>query len=151
MNPVISKYISYEEATHSNTGLPNVPTETEIENMQAVAQKVFDPVRENFGKPLKVNSFFRCEAVNRAVGGSFSSQHRYGEAIDINGAISGVKNSAIFRYIKDNLEFDQLIWEFGDNNEPTWVHVSYKVTGNRRQVLQAYKENGRTKYKPWRG
>lgn len=151
MNPVISKYISYEEATHTNTGLPNLPTETEIKNMQAVAQKVFDRVRENFGKPLKVNSFFRCEAVNRAVGGSFSSQHRYGEAIDINGAISGVKNSAIFRYIKDNLEFDQLIWEFGDNNEPTWVHVSYKVTGNRRQVLQAYKENGRTKYKPWRG
>jgi len=147
----ISKHISFAEATRTSTGLPNIPNAEQVANMQHVAQKVFDRVRENFKKPIAVNSFFRSHAVNRAVKGAATSQHTAGEAIDMDGRKYGVSNAEIFGHIKDNLDFDQLIWEFGDNQEPAWVHVSLKIGLNRRQVLKATKAStGRTVYTPMR-
>lgn len=148
----ISKHISYDEATKSRTairnGIYNIPNATEIQRMEAVAQEVFEPVREALGgKPLRLTSFFRSIALNRALGGSSTSQHCKGEAIDIDADGSHTTNRDVFTYILENLEFDQLIWEFGDNLNPDWVHVSYKRNGeNRCQVLKAIKQEGKTRY-----
>ena len=148
----ISKHITYKEATRSATalrlGIENKPSEYELQNMELIAEKVFEPLRESVNGPIKINSFFRCEKLNKAIGGSSRSQHCQGRAIDIDDVYGYVSNSYMYYYIKDNLDFDQLIWEFGTNIEPDWVHVSY-VDGdsNRKRCLQAYKEDGETKYK----
>ena len=136
---IISKYITYEEATHSQTatrkGIKNEPNDTELVCMQLVATEVFDVVREHFNKPLIVSSFYRSLSLNKAVGGAKTSQHMKGQAIDIQGT-GFVTNKMIFDYIKDELNFDQLIWEFGDNKNPAWVHVSYNSkNNNRKQVV----------------
>lgn len=148
MKENISKHITYKEATHSNTaikrGIDNTPGPEELTAMKMLAENVFEPVRDHFGKPIKVNSFFRSKGLNRAVGGSSTSQHVKGEAIDISGI--GMSNKDLFDYIKQNLDFDQLIWEFGNDSEPQWIHVSYKKDKNRKNVLRAVKSNGRTKY-----
>ena len=141
----ISPYITYEEATHTNSGIENKPNLEQVRAMKLVARMCFDPVREYYQKPIRVNSFFRSEAVNKAIGGSQTSQHSKGEAIDMSG-LNGLKNSTIFKYIREYLTFDQLIWEYGDDKEPAWVHVSYSAKQNRNQVLRAIKENGKTKY-----
>jgi len=146
----ISKYCSYSEATKSDTairlGINNEPNFEHLQNMQSVANKIFDVVREEIGEPLKVSSFFRNEALNRAIGGASSSQHTLGEAIDIDSE-NDQYNAEIFHFIKDNLVFDQLIWEFGDEENPSWVHVSLKRIGtNRGQVLKAVKEGKKTVY-----
>lgn len=135
----ISKYISYEEATTSQTAtrnkIKNVPGAVELINMQLVAIRVFDVVREHFGFPLRVSSFFRNEATNKAVGSKNNSQHVKGQAIDMQGT-GAISNAMIFDYIKENLDFDQLIWEFGNDKNPAWVHVSYVSKGkNRKQIL----------------
>lgn len=150
----ISKYISYTEATKSEyairNDIPNVPTDENIEAMQLVGQKVFDRVREHFGKPIGVTSFYRSQALNKAIGGAATSQHTTGNAIDIDADVyGGVTNKEIFDFIKDNLDFDQLISEFPVNGNPSWVHVSYSHS-NRRQVLVAVKDGGKTKYIPYR-
>ena len=141
----ISKNISYKEATYSNTatrkGINNEPDGDQLIAMKLVAEKVFQPIREHFGKPIRINSFFRCSALNVAVGGSKSSQHCKGEAIDMDG-LNGLTNKQIFDYIKDNLDFDQLIWEYGTDKEPDWVHVSYSANGNRKQILKAVRGKG---------
>lgn len=149
----ISKHISLYEATRSQTasrlGIKNIPNAKEIERMKLTAEKVFEPVRVHFGKPITVSSFFRSEALNKAIGGSATSQHRFGEAIDIDND-SSPSNREIFFWIKDNLEFDQLIWEFGGSKNPSWVHVSYtNQRPNRMQLLEAFSENGKTKYTLW--
>ena len=149
---LISKHITYKEATRSVTalrlGIENVPNEYELQNMELIAEKVFEPLRTAVNGPIKINSFFRCEELNKAIGGSSKSQHCQGRAIDIDDVYGYVSNSYMYYYIKDNLDFDQLIWEFGTDTEPDWVHVSY-VDGdsNRKRCLLAYKENGKTKYK----
>ena len=137
----ISKYVSYNEATRSQTatrkGIKNVPNAQELARMKNVATKIFDKVREHFGIPLTVSSFFRCKELNTAIGGSRSSQHMTGEAIDIDADGSSVTNAQIYNYIKDNFEFDQLIWEYGNDKNPAWVHVSLRLVGkNRRQILK---------------
>jgi len=141
----ISKHISYKEATRSNTairkGINNTPDGDQLIAMKLVAEKVFEPMREHFGKPIRINSFLRVSALNVAVGGSKSSQHCKGEAIDMDG-LNGLTNKEIFNYIKDNLDFDQLIWEYGTDKEPDWVHVSYSANGNRKQILKAIKGKG---------
>ena len=149
----ISKHISYREATHSNTatrkGIDNTPNESELVAMKQLAKNIFEPVRTHFNKPIRINSFFRSKALNKRIGGSTTSQHCKGEAFDLDG-LKGLTNSEIFYYIKNNLDFDQMIWEFGTNNEPEWVHVSYKYFGaNRNQVLKAIKVTtmGRTRTK----
>jgi hypothetical protein len=147
----ISKHISYKEATRSATalrlGIENVPNEYELQNMEMVAKKVFEPLREAVDAPIKINSFFRCEELNKAIGGSTKSQHCQGRAIDIDDVYGNVSNAFMYYYIKDNLDFDQLIWEFGTDHNPDWVHVSY-IDGdsNRKRCLKAIRENGKTKY-----
>ena len=133
----VSKHISYKEATHSNYAkqynIANKPKAEHIENMELVAEKVFEPLREWVDNPIKVNSMFRSEKLNSALKGSGTSSHLNGEAIDIT-SMGGKTNLEMFHYIKDNLDFDQLIWEFG--TEPKWLHVSYKnEKDNRKQIL----------------
>ena len=135
----ISKYISYKEAITSQTAtrnkIENTPNELELVCMQLVALRVFDVVREHFNVPIRVSSFFRSLALNKAVGGSKTSQHVKGQAIDMQGS-GKISNKMIFEYIKDNLDFDQLIWEFGTDKNPAWVHVSYvSKEKNRKQIL----------------
>ena len=135
----ISKYITYLEATTSQTasrkGIDNSPTDAELINMKLVAIRVFDVVRDHFKTPLRVSSFYRCLKLNTAVGGAKNSQHKLGQAIDMQGT-GDVTNKQIFEFIKNNLDFDQLIWEFGNEANPAWVHVSYvSKEKNRKQIL----------------
>jgi len=150
----ISKNITLAESTKSQSairlGIKNEPNKDQIEAMKYVAENIFERVRTHFGnKPIAISSFFRNSATNKAVGGSQTSQHCKGEAMDIDAdTFGGITNKEIFNYIKDNLDFDQLIWEFGDNKNPDWVHVSLVKGLNKRQVLKAAKDaNGRTFYK----
>ena len=150
----ISKHISYEEATYSSTanrlGINNTPGHEHVKNMKLVAEAIFEPLRAHFAVPIGVTSFYRCEALNRALKGSLRSSHMKGEAIDIDADVyGGLSNKDIFEYIKDNLEFDQLIWEFGNDDNPNWVHVSYNADNNRGNILKAFKKNGKTKYSIW--
>jgi len=147
----ISKHISYEEATHSNTatkrGITNSPIETQLNRMIDLAENVFEPCREEFKEPIYINSFFRSITLNSVIGGSSTSQHCAGEAFDIRmGYNSELTNKQLFYFIKDNLDFDQLIWEFGNDNEPKWIHVSYKRESNRKQVLKAKRIDGKVRY-----
>lgn len=136
----ISKHITLLEATKSQTAtrskIDNTPNEVQLEAMRLVAEVCFEPIREHFGIPLVVSSFFRCEALNKAVGGSKTSQHCKGEAIDIDADGSSVTNKQIFEWAKANLKFDQLINEYPDETgNPAWVHISFSKHGNRNQVL----------------
>jgi len=138
----ISEHISYKEATHSNYakqyGIKNVPSDEDIENMKLVAEKVFEPLREWVEAPIRVNSFYRSKELNLGIGGSQVSSHLTGNAIDIT-SMGGKTNLEMFHYIKDNLDFDQLIWEFG--TEPKWLHISYKSKKeNRKQILVTKKQ-----------
>lgn len=147
----ISKHISYKEATRSITairlGIDNKPFEYELGNMKAVAENIFEPLRKWVGGAIKVTSFFRSEKLNKAIGGSVSSQHCQGRAIDIDDVYGYKTNAEMFNYIKDNLDFDTIIWEFGTDDNPDWIHVSYVSNErNRGRVLKAIKENGKTKY-----
>lgn len=130
----ISKHITFIEATQSPTavklGINNNPNETQLEAMKLVAEKCFDPLRTWYGKPIKVNSFFRSDLLNRAVKGSLTSQHKKGEAIDLD-AGSKEENKKLFDWIKANLDFDQVINEYNYS----WVHVSYSKVKNRKQIL----------------
>jgi len=132
----ISKHISYKEAVGSNYakqyGIKNKPNEEQVENMKLLAKEVFEPLREWVDAPIKVNSMFRSLELNTALKGSQTSSHMKGEAMDIT-SMGGKSNLEMFHWIKDNLEFDQLIWEFG--SEPKWLHVSYNKDKNRKQVL----------------
>jgi hypothetical protein len=148
---MISKHISMNEGVYSITakrlGLENKPTEAHLNNMKMLAVKVFEPLREWVGGPIRINSFYRGPELNKAIGGSKKSQHCNGQAVDIDDTHGHKTNAEMFNYIRDNLEFDQMIWEFGDNKNPNWVHVSYVNPGeNRNKCLVAYKEDGRTKY-----
>ena len=148
----LSKNLRLAEMIRSESakrlGISNQPTEEHIENMKRFAMMVFEPIRARFDTPIYISSGYRSEKLNKAVKGSLTSSHCMGEAADIDmDGSSVITNADVFHYIKDNLEFDQLIWEFGDKNNPDWVHVSYKNEGNRKEVLAAYREEGKTKYK----
>ena len=149
---MISKHISYKEGTNSVTairrGIDNTPNDKQLDNMVLLAEKVFEPLRVWVGGPIKINSFFRCPQLNKAIGGSTKSQHCHGQAIDIDDTYGKVANSEMYNYIKNNLDFDQMIWEFGDDDNPAWVHVSYvSEDENRRRCLKAFKDkNNKTVY-----
>ena len=149
----ISKHISIKEATRSNTAerlsIDNFPDSPTLVNMQALAENVFEPLRKHFGHPIYITSFYRSPELNEVIGGSSKSQHCLGQAIDIDDVIGSSTNADFFNYIKNNLEFDQLIWEFGNDNNPNWVHVSYNANNNRGNILKAFKKNGKTKYTLW--
>jgi hypothetical protein len=147
----ISNHISYQEAIRSNTatrrGIDNTPGDYEVTNMVGVAENIFEPLRQWVGGPIKINSMFRCEELNTAIGGSSRSQHCQGRAIDIDDTFGHKTNAEMFNYIKENLNFDQLIWEFGTNDNPDWVHVSYiSKEENRNRILKAERINGKTQY-----
>ena len=147
----ISKHISYREAAHSATakrrGLNNTPNDNQLDNMYKVADFIFEPLRMYVGGAIKITSFFRSPEVNTAIGGSTKSQHCKGQAIDIDDVFGHKTNFEMFQYIRDNLDFDQLIYEFGTNDNPDWVHVSYvSKKENRNRVLRAIRENGKTRY-----
>jgi len=149
---MISKHISYKEATYSRTAtrldIENKPNDEQLKNMKLIAEEVFEPLRMWVGGPIKINSFFRSPKLNKAIGGSSKSQHCHGQAIDLDDTFGRATNAEMFDFIKEHLNFDQMIWEFGDDDNPDWVHVSYvNDKDNRNRCLLAYKENGRTKYK----
>lgn len=149
----ISDHISLKEGIRSNTAkrlnIDNTPDEETLITMKITAQHIFEPLRNNFNEPIYISSFYRSPKLNKAIGGSKKSQHCLGEAIDIDDIYSKSSNSDFFYYIKDKLEFDQLIWEFGDDKNPAWIHVSYSLGKNRMRVLKAVKEKGKTKYQLW--
>ena len=148
----ISEHISYKEGVYSRTAtrldIDNEPNNEQMDNMCLLAQEVFEPLRMWVGGPIKINSFFRSPKLNKAIGGSTKSQHCNGQAIDIDDTFGRATNAEMYDFIKKHLDFDQMIWEFGNEDNPDWVHVSYvSEDKNRNRCLQAYKENGKTKYK----
>ena len=153
----LSANLSLVEVTKSSTakrlGIDNTPTAEHLANLKLVAEKIFQPIREHFQKPINVSSGYRSKTLNDATpGSSATSQHCTGEALDLDqdSMTTGITNKMVFEYIKNNLNFDQLIWEFGDDNNPDWVHVSYESTGRqRKQILKAVRVNGKAVYKPW--
>jgi len=148
----ISQHLSLSEVTRSETakrrGISNTPTAEHLENFKLLAEKVFEPIRLHFKEPIFISSGYRSQALNAFIKGSLTSQHCKGQAIDIDmdGSKGGVTNKMVFDFIKSRLDFDQLIWEFGTDANPDWVHVSYAKTGNRKQKLKAIRTNGKTTY-----
>ena len=147
----LSKNLTLAEVTKSATaikkGISNDPTIDHMENLKLIAENIFQPLRDKFGVPIGISSGYRSPDLNKVIGGSITSQHCKGQALDIDADMfGGVTNKEIFDYIKNSLDFDQLIWEFGDKNNPSWVHCSFISNGNRRQILRAIKKNGRTGY-----
>jgi hypothetical protein len=149
----LSNNLSVKEVTKSNTakrcGISNEPTIEHLENLKAIALNIFQPARNYFKKPIFVSSGYRSEALNEKIGGSKKSQHSKGQALDLDAHIfGGLTNQQLFKFISDHTDFDQLIWEFGTDEEPDWVHVSYASDRiNRGEKLKAYKANNVTKYK----
>ena len=148
----ISQHISYKECVYSRTatrlGIDNEPNDEQMNNMLDVAQEVFEPLRMWVGGPIKINSFFRSPELNKTIGGSGKSQHCHGQAIDLDDTFGRATNAEMFEFIKKHLDFDQIIWEFGDDDNPDWIHVSYvSEEKNRNRCLKAYKKEGKTQYK----
>lgn len=153
----LSKNLSLGEFTRSQTakrrGLDNTPQGNHLEAAKELAENIFQPIREHFAKPIFISSGYRSKALNEAIGGSQTSQHSKGEAIDIDmDHRGGPENEEVFHYIRENLDFDQLIWEFGTDERPDWVHVSYKKDGPQRgQILRAKRNSkGKTYYENWK-
>ena len=148
----ISKNITYAEAIHSSTAkresIDNTPSPTQIEAMKLLAEKIFQPLRKWVDGPIKINSFFRSAALNGKIGGASSSQHCKGQAMDIDDVYGCKSNAEMYHWIKENLNFDQMIWEFGTDTQPNWIHISYvSDEDNRNKCLKAYKEHNQNKYK----
>jgi zinc D-Ala-D-Ala carboxypeptidase len=152
----ISEHITWSEAIRSDiakrNGINNYFNPEQLARMVILAEKVFEPLRNHFNVPIFINSFFRNYQVNKLTGGASNSQHmaNYGAAIDIDCEVfGGVTNKQLFDYIKDNLEFDQLIWEDGTGEEPNWVHVSYNEGHNRKEILKMVRINNISTYEPY--
>ena len=148
----LSNNLTLAEVIKSNTAIrrdiDNTPTEEHLATMKVTAEKLFEPLREHVGAPVKINSFYRGPKLNKAIGGAKRSQHMSGQAMDIDDTFGHMSNADMYHWIKENLNFDQLIWEFGTDKNPNWLHVSYvNDEDNRNRCLEAYKSNGKTKYK----
>ena len=154
----ISEHLTLAEVTQSDTakrlGIDNIPTPEHLANLKLLAEKIFEPIRAHFGKPIHVSSGYRSAALNKATPGSSStSQHCSGEALDLDqdNMGTGITNKMVFDYIKANLVFDQLIWEYGNDSQPDWVHVSYESTGKqRKEILRGKRVNGKPSYSPYK-
>ena len=149
----LSEHLDLSEVIRSESakrkGISNMPTAEHIDNFKLLAENIFEPIRNHFRVPIIISSGYRSKELNADIGGSASSQHCTGEAIDIDmdGTPNGVTNKMVFDFIKENLVFDQLIYEFGTAENPDWVHVSYDSSGlQRKQVLKASRVNGKTVY-----
>ena len=132
-------------ATGKRLGIQNVPGKEEIKNLELLAKNILQPIRDHFDAPIHIISGYRSPLLNKKVGGAKNSQHLFGQAADIDNDNTKVSNADIFNFIKDNLKFDQLIWEFGTDNNPEWVHVSYS-SKPRKQILKAVKNGLQTRY-----
>ena len=148
---MISKHVSYKEGVYSITAIRkdinNTPDDEQLANMELVANEVFEPLRAYVNGPIKINSFFRCPELNRAMGGSSKSQHCKGQAMDIDDTFGRMTNAEMYHWIKEHLDFDQMIWQFGDDDNPDWVHVSYvSPEKNRNRCLKAHRKDGKTHY-----
>jgi len=141
----MTKNFTLAELTKTSTGLPNELPKHLEGNLRALAENVLQPARDALG-PIQVTSAYRSPEVNRKVGGASKSQHVQAQAADLK--FHG-GNDVLFKWIARNLDFDQIIWEFGNDVEPAWVHVSYAEGKNRKQKLKAVKVNGKTKYLPF--
>lgn len=151
---MLSKYMSYEEGVRSDTaerlGIDNTPNAEQLKNMQFVASEIADKVREFVGGPISCSSFFRCLELNRRLGSSDRSFHPLGAAIDLKKIGNSKSYAEIFDFIRCNLDFSELIWEYGDENEPAWVHVAYLKGDNRKMVKRAFRdEKGKSRIKPF--
>jgi D-alanyl-D-alanine dipeptidase len=151
----LSEHLSLAEVTRSESakrnGISNEPTPEHLENFKLLASHVFEPIREHFNIPIHISSGYRSAALNKKIGGAATSQHCSGEAIDIDMDNTSITNKQVFDFIKQHVNFDQLIWEFGTASNPDWVHVSYESTGKqRKQVLRATKQGGKTAYAPYK-
>jgi len=151
MSDRISEHVSLKEGIKSHTatrlGINNTPSDLDLINMKTIAEKVFEPLRKFVGGPISINSFYRSPKLNSAIGGSTSSQHCKGCALDIDDTYGHKTNAEMFEYIKCNLDYDQMIWEFGDDTNPDWVHISYvSEDANRRRLLKATKVKSKTNY-----
>ena len=149
----LTDHITYAEACHSDTakrkGISNIPSEDQLWNMIKLGSMIFEPLREWAGGAIKISSFFRSEQLNQAIGGSSSSQHCKGQAFDLDDVYGHKTNADMFDYITTHLDFDQIIWEFGTDENPDWIHVSYvSPEENRRSILRAYRIDGKVQYKP---
>lgn len=156
----VSKYVSYNEVIFSQTAIKNkidnTPSEAQLTLIKALATTIFDPLREWVGGPIQIVSGFRGKTLNTKIGGSSTSQHcvgtdpklnSYGAAFDIDDTFGYKTNKEMFHYIKDNFNFDQLIYEYGTIDNPDWLHVSYRPDGrNRKEILKATKVKGKTLY-----
>ena len=146
----LTKNFTLSEMVKSETalrhGMDNTPGEAEIENLKQLAEKVLQPVRDAYGKGVKVNSGYRHPEVNAKVGGSKTSDHCKGQAADIE--IPGVANADLAKWITENLDFTQVLLEFYTPGIPDsgWVHVSYDPENLKKQILTATKQNGKTVY-----
>lgn len=134
----LSEHLTIEEATisqeASRRGIDNTPNDEILSIMKITAEKLFEPIRALVGKPIIINSFYRSPEVNKLIGGVPTSQHCKGEAMDLHFPDG---NAILFNAIKNsNIDFDQLLWEYGDKNNPAWVHVSYSSKHNRKQILK---------------
>ena len=148
---MISQHISDKEGVYSRTalrlGIKNKPNKEQLDNMKLLAKEIFEPLRAYANGPIKINSFFRSPELNKAIGGSGKSQHCHGQAIDLDDTYGHLTNAEMFNFIREHLDFDQMIWEFGDDDNPDWVHVSYvSEKDNRNRCLLAYKDKNKTKY-----
>ncbi len=130
----LGKYFSLEELTVTHENLDNIPGPIQIQKLKELVKNILDPLREMIDEPIAVNSGYRTLAVNKAIGGALKpiSQHTKGEAADI----ECFDNAMLFQTIRDHFQFDQLIWEKGNNKQPDWVHVSFKSKGHRNQMLK---------------
>ncbi len=145
----LTENFTLKEMIRSNTaeakGIANIPNESQINFIRELCINVLQPVRDRFGVPINISSGYRSPKLNVAIGGSTSSQH-----CALRGAAADIQmedmNAEIFNYIKNELIFDQLIWEFGDDENPDWVHVSFHKGNNRKEVLKAIKVNKKTRY-----
>jgi len=146
---ILSKNFALNEFTKSvsaiRNGIDNEPTKEHIRNIQLLVKFVLQPLREALGSPIRITSGYRSEALNKLIKGSKRSQHCKGQAADIQFKVDGVMDNKLIweKVIELQLPFDQMINEF----EFSWVHISYNHEHNRKSMLEAYKENGRTKYK----
>ena len=153
----LSANFSMKEFVASNTakrkGIDNNPNLHHAEAAIELFENIVQPIREHFGTSIFLSSGYRSHALNKAIGGSQTSQHSKGEAVDIDmDDRKGPENEDVFHYIRKNLPFDQLIWEFGTSSRPDWVHVSYKKGGPQRGQILAAKRNsaGKTYYEHWK-
>lgn len=148
----LTAHFTLAEFTRSESakrhGVSNTPTPEHLENIKVLCEKVLEPIREYFGHPINISSGYRSKILNHYIGGSLKSQHMEGKAVDLDLQETGygTTNKMLFDYVKDNLDYDQIIFEFGTEKEPDWVHISYNKGKNRKQALRALKVNGRTVY-----